>query len=136
MCFQYFSGVLLLMAIIVSNGALFMPNTHFMQEITRLSFDNYLDAVDNGQPSASPHYLRVAKGQQAAVQLSANCILMTHRDYDTKLFNPLSRARFTVLPSTLSPNVPSQPKRRPYGVLYQVLHSNSSRTMVGISSIS
>ncbi|KAL2859977.1 uncharacterized protein BJX67DRAFT_335529 [Aspergillus lucknowensis] len=46
----------------VSNGALFMPNTHFMQEITRRAFDNYLDAIDNGQPVACPLYLSISKG--------------------------------------------------------------------------
>ncbi|OAL72556.1 hypothetical protein A7D00_3558 [Trichophyton violaceum] len=46
----------------VSNGALFTPNTHLMQELTRRSFDNYLDAVDNGQPTAEPHYLSIPKG--------------------------------------------------------------------------
>lgn len=45
----------------VSNGSLFMPNTPFMQEITRRSYDNYLDAVDNGQPTAQPHYLEIPK---------------------------------------------------------------------------
>ncbi|EAW07718.1 uncharacterized protein ACLA_024330 [Aspergillus clavatus NRRL 1] len=47
----------------VSNGALFMPNTHYMQEVTRRSYDNYLDAVDNGQPEANPHYLCITKGK-------------------------------------------------------------------------
>lgn len=46
----------------VSNGALFMPNTHFMQEITRRSFDNYLDGVDNGKPTAEPCYLCIPQG--------------------------------------------------------------------------
>ncbi|EFW14987.1 hypothetical protein D8B26_000377 [Coccidioides posadasii str. Silveira] len=46
----------------VSNGALFMPNTHFMQEITRRSFDNYLDGVDSGKPTAEPHYLCIPQG--------------------------------------------------------------------------
>jgi hypothetical protein len=54
---------LLLKTISVSNGALFMPNTHFMQKVTRRSFDNYLDAVDNGQPTANPHYLCISKGK-------------------------------------------------------------------------
>ena len=40
-----------------------MPNTPFMQEITRRSYDNYLDAVDNGQPTAQPHYLEIPKGE-------------------------------------------------------------------------
>ncbi|PWY91855.1 hypothetical protein BO94DRAFT_555030 [Aspergillus sclerotioniger CBS 115572] len=29
-----------------------MPNTHFIQEIKRGSFDDYLDAIDNGQAVA------------------------------------------------------------------------------------
>ena len=36
----------------VSNGALFMPNTHFMQELTRMSYDHYMDSVQDGQPCA------------------------------------------------------------------------------------
>ncbi|RWQ93079.1 hypothetical protein C8Q69DRAFT_81295 [Paecilomyces variotii] len=47
----------------VSNGALLMPNTHFMQEITRRSFDHYLDIVESGQSiTAEPHYLCIPKG--------------------------------------------------------------------------
>ncbi|RAL09436.1 uncharacterized protein BO97DRAFT_351962 [Aspergillus homomorphus CBS 101889] len=46
-----------------SNGALLMPNTHFMQEITRRSFDHYLDIVESGQSiTAEPHYLCIPKG--------------------------------------------------------------------------
>lgn len=44
-----------------------MPNTHFMQEVTRRSFDNYLDAIDNGQPAACPIYLSISKGKQELV---------------------------------------------------------------------
>ncbi|KAJ5238275.1 hypothetical protein N7468_002894 [Penicillium chermesinum] len=46
----------------VSNGALLMPNTHFMQEITRRSFDHYLDNLESDQTSAEPHYLCIPKG--------------------------------------------------------------------------
>jgi hypothetical protein len=53
----------MLTVILVSNGSLLMPNTHFMQEITRRSFDNYLDAIDNGMLTATPHYLRIPKGE-------------------------------------------------------------------------
>lgn len=74
--FSIFFWVLLLMTTTVSNGALFMPNTHFMQEVTRRSFDNYLDAVDNGQPQASPHYLRVSKGKR----LLSTCQLYNNFD--------------------------------------------------------
>lgn len=56
---------LILTIILVSNGSLLMPNTHFMQEITRRSFDNYLDAVDNGLPTVTPHYLRIPKGKHS-----------------------------------------------------------------------
>ncbi|KAH8698347.1 hypothetical protein BGW36DRAFT_144475 [Talaromyces proteolyticus] len=76
--------VMLLMTITVSNGALFMPNTHFMQEVTRRSFDNYLDAVDNGQLPASPHYLRVLKGTTISNYLTL------YREQDS---------RFTLQPS-------------------------------------
>ena len=47
---------------LVSNGALFMLNTYFIQGITRCSLDNYSEAMDCGQPVANPHYLRIAKG--------------------------------------------------------------------------
>ncbi|KAL2220760.1 hypothetical protein M432DRAFT_603817 [Thermoascus aurantiacus ATCC 26904] len=46
----------------LSNGAVFMPNTRFMQELTRLSYDNYLDSVRDGHPSGDPHYLSIPKG--------------------------------------------------------------------------
>ncbi|KAL3474186.1 hypothetical protein BJX99DRAFT_232040 [Aspergillus californicus] len=39
-----------------------MPNTPFMQEITRRSFDSYLENLEIGQPPAEPHYLCIAKG--------------------------------------------------------------------------
>ncbi|KAJ6021044.1 hypothetical protein N7540_006548 [Penicillium herquei] len=45
-----------------SNGASFMPNTHFMQQVTRGQFDTYLDNVDDGQPTLDPHYLCIPKG--------------------------------------------------------------------------
>ncbi|KAL3472513.1 hypothetical protein BJX99DRAFT_213515 [Aspergillus californicus] len=50
-----------------SNGALLMPNTHFMQEITRRSFDYYLDSVESGQAPAEPHYLCIPKGDSTPV---------------------------------------------------------------------
>ncbi|PWY73820.1 hypothetical protein BO94DRAFT_524772 [Aspergillus sclerotioniger CBS 115572] len=68
----------------VSNGALFMPNTHFLQEITRRSFDNYLDAIDNGQAEACPLYLTISKG--TAIPKS----LTLYRERDS---------RFTLQPS-------------------------------------
>jgi hypothetical protein len=46
----------------VSNGALFMPNTHFMQELTRMSYDHYMDSVQDGQPSVEPSYICIPKG--------------------------------------------------------------------------
>lgn len=52
----------LLTSLLVSNGALFMPNTFFMQELTRMSFDYYLDNLANSQPSADPHVLCIPKG--------------------------------------------------------------------------
>lgn len=47
---------------IVSNGALFMPNTHFMQELTRMSYDYCMDSVQDGQPSVEPYYICIPKG--------------------------------------------------------------------------
>lgn len=46
----------------VSNGALFMPNTRYMQEITRRSNDYYLEDVESGKPAAEAHYLCIPKG--------------------------------------------------------------------------
>ncbi|EKV10963.1 hypothetical protein PDIG_54510 [Penicillium digitatum PHI26] len=45
-----------------SNGALFMPNTHYMQEVTRRSNDYYLEEVESGKPAAEAHYLCIPKG--------------------------------------------------------------------------
>ncbi|KAJ6132043.1 hypothetical protein N7471_007258 [Penicillium samsonianum] len=46
----------------VSNGALFMPNTRYMQEITRRSNDYYLEDAESGKPAAEAHYLCIPKG--------------------------------------------------------------------------
>ncbi|KAJ5251462.1 hypothetical protein N7489_001872 [Penicillium chrysogenum] len=45
-----------------SNGAVFMPNTHYMQEVTRRSNDYYLEDVESGKPAAEAHYLCLPKG--------------------------------------------------------------------------
>ncbi|KAJ5576434.1 hypothetical protein N7535_003360 [Penicillium sp. DV-2018c] len=45
-----------------SNGAVLMPNTLFMQKVTRNSFDYYIDSVEGGQTPAEPHYLCIPKG--------------------------------------------------------------------------
>ncbi|KAK2798252.1 hypothetical protein FQN51_007818 [Onygenales sp. PD_10] len=45
----------------ISNGALFMPNTFFMQELTRMFFDYYLDNLADSQPSVDPHLLCITK---------------------------------------------------------------------------
>ncbi|KAJ5580251.1 uncharacterized protein N7459_006236 [Penicillium hispanicum] len=67
-----------------SNGALFMPNTHFMQEITRMSYDNYMEGLDNGQPPSEPHYLCIPKGTTLPPSLTL------YREY---------ASRFTLQPS-------------------------------------
>ena len=41
-----------------------MPNTHYMQELTRMHYDYYLDAVEGGMPPADPHYLCLPKGEK------------------------------------------------------------------------
>ncbi|KAK1148814.1 hypothetical protein N8T08_008699 [Aspergillus melleus] len=46
----------------VANGALFMPNTFFMQETTRMSLDYYFDNLTDNRPSADPHILCIPKG--------------------------------------------------------------------------
>lgn len=46
----------------VSNGARFMPNTYDMQELTRMSHDYYLETMEDGKPSANPHYLCLPNG--------------------------------------------------------------------------
>ncbi|KAJ5517942.1 hypothetical protein N7453_000364 [Penicillium expansum] len=38
-----------------------MPNTRYMQEVTRMSNDFYLD-VESGKPAAEAHYLYIPKG--------------------------------------------------------------------------
>ncbi|KGO74330.1 hypothetical protein PITC_008540 [Penicillium italicum] len=45
-----------------SNGAVFMPNTRHMQEVTRMSNDHYLEDVESGKPAAEAHYLCIPKG--------------------------------------------------------------------------
>ncbi|KAJ5165428.1 uncharacterized protein N7500_007258 [Penicillium coprophilum] len=47
---------------LVSNGALFMPNTQYMQQVTRISNDHYLEDVESGDPAAEAHYLCIPKG--------------------------------------------------------------------------
>lgn len=78
-----------------------MPNTHFMQELTRGSFDNYLDAVDNGQLPASPHYLRVSKGKLPIYtrQLYNNLRLGTTIPSGLTLYRERD-SRFTLQPSS------------------------------------
>lgn len=39
-----------------------MPNTHFMQELTRMSLDYYFDNLAESDPSLDPHYLCIPKG--------------------------------------------------------------------------
>lgn len=39
-----------------------MPNTHYMQELSRMHYDYYLDAVESGTPTAYPHCLGLPKG--------------------------------------------------------------------------
>ncbi|OSX65191.1 hypothetical protein POSPLADRAFT_1065122 [Postia placenta MAD-698-R-SB12] len=46
----------------VSNGARFRPNTHSMQQVTRESYEYYIEAVDGGKPAANPHLLCIRKG--------------------------------------------------------------------------
>lgn len=45
-----------------SNGALFMPNTHLMQKVTRMSNNYYLEDVESGKAAAEAHYLCIPKG--------------------------------------------------------------------------
>jgi hypothetical protein len=48
----------------VSNGAVFMPNTFWMQELARLYYDQYYaDLVDEGKQVEAPHIYTVAKGK-------------------------------------------------------------------------
>lgn len=79
-----------------------MPNTHLMQEVTRGSFDNYLDAVDDGQPTANPHYLCMPKGKNPILELLRQHILTASRECNTKFFSTLSWARLSIYPSTIT----------------------------------
>ncbi|EEH36342.2 hypothetical protein PAAG_06760 [Paracoccidioides lutzii Pb01] len=45
------------------NGALFMPNTHFMRELSRMSYDYHMDAAQGGQHSTDLHYLCIPQGK-------------------------------------------------------------------------
>ncbi|EGD99989.1 hypothetical protein TESG_07317 [Trichophyton tonsurans CBS 112818] len=48
---------------ILSNGAVFMPNTRWMQQQTRMSYDYFLeDMADRQPPDAFPHFLCIPKG--------------------------------------------------------------------------
>lgn len=45
-----------------------MPNTHFMQELSRMSYDYHMDAAEGGQHSADLHYLCIPKGKTPDVR--------------------------------------------------------------------
>ena len=47
---------------LVSNGAVFMPNTFTMQEWVRTSFDDYVEGLENGQSASDAAILSVRKG--------------------------------------------------------------------------
>ena len=41
-----------------------MPNTLFMQKVTRMNLDHYLDELESGKGGvAEPHYLCIPKGK-------------------------------------------------------------------------
>jgi hypothetical protein len=48
--------------VLVSNGAVFMPNTFTMQEWIRTSFDDYVESLEEGQSTADAIILSVGKG--------------------------------------------------------------------------
>ncbi|KAK2792143.1 hypothetical protein FQN52_003911 [Onygenales sp. PD_12] len=70
----------------ISNGALFMPNTFFMQELMRMFFDYYLDNLADSQPSAYPHLLCITKG----TLIPNTLVLLRERNI---------RSRFSLQPS-------------------------------------
>ena len=48
----------------MSNGAVFMPNTFWMQEFARMYYDQYYaDLVDEGKQVEKPYIYTVAKGK-------------------------------------------------------------------------
>ena len=49
---------------LVSNGAVFMPNTFTMQEWVRTSFDEYMESLEEGQSTSDTTILSVGKGIQ------------------------------------------------------------------------
>lgn len=58
-----------------------MPNTHLMQKITQMSFDYYLDNLEN-QATAEPlepHYLCIPKGSPIPLSTCATLILYPMR---------------------------------------------------------
>ncbi|MCJ1268034.1 hypothetical protein MMC22_007920 [Lobaria immixta] len=62
----------------ISNGALFMPNTYDMQELTRMHHDYYLDAIEDGKTPANPQYLCLPKGTSIPSSL---ILFREHRAY-------------------------------------------------------
>ena len=48
--------------VLVSNGAVFMPNTFTMQEWIRTSFDDYVESLEEGQSTSDAIILSVGKG--------------------------------------------------------------------------
>ncbi|OSX59829.1 hypothetical protein POSPLADRAFT_1048298 [Postia placenta MAD-698-R-SB12] len=81
----------------VSNGALFMPNTHFMQEVTRRSYDYYLEGLDDGKPAENPHLLCIHKGTELPDTL------LLHRERDSRFsLQPSHPMPLTALNKTLT----------------------------------
>ncbi|KAK2814538.1 hypothetical protein FQN49_008159 [Arthroderma sp. PD_2] len=74
----------------MSNGARFMPNTFFMQELTRMSHDYCLENLAESQPSAYPHYLCIPKG----TPIPSTLALLRERGISS---------RFQLLPSSPMP---------------------------------
>jgi hypothetical protein len=54
-----------------------MPNTYYMQELTRMHYDYYLDAVEGGMLPADPHYLCLPKGEKTRFPVTSQILIGT-----------------------------------------------------------
>lgn len=89
---------------IVTNGAIFMPNTYTMQEFVRRHYDYYIELEEQGKDMESPLIIRIPKGKQS--NYSVTIIMLTYQG--TPITNNLvlfheSGARFSLQPSRAMP---------------------------------
>jgi hypothetical protein len=97
-----------------------MPNTRFMQELSRMHYGYYLDTVESGTPPAYPHYLCLPKGQntgsEAVTQISNSDVgtpisssLVLFREWESRF--SLQPSHAMLLSGTLHTHLPSSPSQ-------------------------